>query len=142
MMDISGRSLVLRVTLLAAGVLACAGCGGEYRSSVTGTVKLGGEPLRRGTVTFHPLEKGAAAYGLVDSDGRFTLGTGREQGLAPGEYIATVVATEASPAESGGGTPPIGKLITPARYGDKSTSGLRYTVKPGKNDFEVSLEAR
>ena len=141
-MNLSRRSLAICVTLLVAPALVCTGCGSPYESSVTGTVRLGGEPLRTGTVTFHPSASGAAAYGGVDPDGRFTLSTGRGKGLAPGEYIATVVATEASPAVSGGGTPPIGKPITPARYGDKSLSKLRYTVVPGKNDFEIELEAK
>ena len=139
----SGRSRVLCSAVLAAGALVCAGCGSPYDATVTGTVLLDSEPLQRGTITFHPVLAGAAAYSQIQSDGTFSLNTGRARGLAPGEYIVTVVATDTPPPVTNpNAAPPIGKLITPARYGGKSTSNLRYTVVPGKNDFTIDLEAK
>ena len=42
-------------------ILAVAGCGSPYDSSVSGTVTLDGQPLTIGTVTFFPDQSGPVA---------------------------------------------------------------------------------
>ncbi|MCA9230451.1 MAG: carboxypeptidase regulatory-like domain-containing protein [Planctomycetales bacterium] len=124
-------------------LLACvvlAGCGGTYDSYVSGTVTLDGATLPRGTVAFSPQSPGAAAYGRIDSDGQYTIQTGREEGLASGHYLATVVANELPDQEGrDGGPPPAGKPITPPWYRSAKTSGLEFTVEPGSNTIDISL---
>ena len=124
----------------ALAVVMLAGCGSPYDAEVTGIVTLDSVPLPSGVVSFAPQGPGAMANGQIGSDGKYQLWTGREEGLASGHYVITVIATE-STGDRGknGGPPPMGKLITPAWYQDPATSGLSYTVKPGDNEIELKL---
>jgi hypothetical protein len=92
---------------------------------------------------FHPQSTGSPAYGITDSGGKYYLMTGNEAGLPAGEYLATVSAREASTQEygPGGSPPPAGKSITPAKYQQKETSGLTFTVNRGKNEFNIELSS-
>jgi hypothetical protein len=128
------------VGVLCALALTLAGCGGPFDSLVSGTVTLDGKPLDRGTVAFFPASQGPAAYGRIRSNGSYSVRVGREKGLPSGEYLVTVVATEhvEVPADWRGPPPP-GKRITPVKYGQKSTSGLRFTVEPGWNTIPIDL---
>lgn len=132
---------LLAISLIPVGMLLMVGCGGPYDSTVTGMVTLAGNPLPRGTVSFIPQSQGAAAYGTIASDGRYVVRTGREEGVASGQYTVTVVASEPSAQARGkdGGPPPMGKSITPQWYGDAATSGLNYTVEPGDNEINIEL---
>lgn len=120
--------------------VALCGCGGAYDSYVSGTAMLDGSPLSRGTVAFNPEGQGPSAYGRIESSGEYTIQTGREEGLPPGQYLVTVVANEA-PTKEGrdGGPPPAGKPITPAWYRSKKTSGLSFTVDSGSNEINLEL---
>ena len=125
--------------MLMAGALALAvGCG-VHDSSVYGTVTLDGKPLETGTVTFHPAGDGAVAYGRIGADGSYRLHTGAEQGLAPGEYVVTVVATAAPPDPH---SEVVGKLLTPARYGNLDQTDLHFTIEPGKNQIDLALRTK
>jgi hypothetical protein len=118
------------------------GCGGTYDSTVHGLVKLDGNPVPRGTVTFAPAGNGSTAYGLVQSDGSYQLHTGREEGLPPGQYTVTIAANEA-PTVAGrdGGPPPTGKPITPEWYRNPTSSGLSFTVESGDNEINLDLKS-
>ena len=120
------------------------GCGGVYDSSVTGVVTLDSSPVPRGTVTFKPIGTGPSAYGQVGPDGSYTLRTGREEGIPPGQYQVAVVANEPAPMKqtASGGPPPPGKPITPAWYKRPETSGLQFTVEPGSNDINLELTSQ
>ena len=130
--------LGIGVVLVFASIVG--GCGGQG-AQVTGTVTLDNEPLTTGTVSFHPEQPGPFAYGQIDSSGRYTLNTGTEEGLTPGNYTVTVDATELVPA-----TPtnpePLPKLLTPERYRDKTTSGIAVEVKPGSNEIPLELTSK
>ncbi len=120
--------------------LAAVGCGGSA-ASVSGLVTMDGQPLTTGNVSFYPAgSEGAPAYGQIDAGGRYALSTGSEAGLAPGEYVAVVVATK-EPAQAldatGAENPPI--PITPTKYGNVATSDLKVQVKAGKNDVPLAL---
>jgi hypothetical protein len=120
-----------------------AGCSGPNDASVSGTVTLDGQPLTTGNVSFYPDGgSGAPANGQIDSSGRYSLSTGTDAGLAPGKYVAVVIATKEPPQQydaKGGEIPPI--VITPAKYTDTSTSDLRFEVKAGKNDITLALQS-
>jgi hypothetical protein len=119
------------------------GCGGPYDATVTGTVKLDGVAVPRGTVTSSPVQGGPGAYGRIEENGKYTIRTGREVGLPTGEYQVTVAANEPSTAEqtASGGPPPLGKPITPLWYRSKDTSGQRYTIQGGENRFDLELSS-
>jgi hypothetical protein len=122
---------------------AAAGCSGPNAASVSGTVTLEGQPLTTGNVSFYPDGGGGApAYGQIDSSGRYSLSTGSDAGLAPGKYVAVVVATKEPPQPydaTGAEIPPI--PITPAKYGNTQTSDLRVDVKAGKNSIPLALQS-
>jgi hypothetical protein len=120
-------------------LLLLAGCGKSRDALVSGSVTLDGEPLKTGTVTFHPLEGGPAAYGQIGSDGSFSLKTGRQRGIDPGDYVATVVA--ATPPSEQNGLEMPGELLTPERYGQVKQTDLRFTVRPGNNRFDLPLKS-
>jgi hypothetical protein len=129
------------LTLLALAACAFTGCGGPFDAAVSGVVTLDGVAVPGGTVTFNPVQGGPAAYARIDEDGAYTVQTGSEAGLPSGEYQVTVSANEPPTTEqiSRGGPPPSGKPITPLWYRLKDTSGLRFTVQPGNNEFDLKL---
>ena len=123
-------------------ICSVAGCSGSA-ASVSGMVTLDGQPLTTGNVSFHPEGAGGApANGQIDAQGRYSLSTGTEAGLAPGNYVAVVVATKDPPQlydKTGAEIPPI--PITPGKYGNTATSDLKFQVKPGKNDIPLALQS-
>jgi len=130
--------LIGGLALAACGWLA--GCGGVHESSVSGTVYLDDKPLKTGNVTFYPSQGGAAVYSRIGANGAYQLKTGDTFGLKPGEYKVTVVATETPPVVKGS-TPPIGKLITPRKYGQLEETDLLFTVGPGNNTIDLRLKS-
>lgn len=128
--------------LIATGLMFLVGCGSQP-STVTGTVKLDGKPLSSGGVTFHPVGTGASVTGQIDANGSYALSTGDEGGLVPGDYVATVVATEeaATPTDNSKAPAPP-KLITPPIYGDQGQSPLKYQVKDGSNTIDIELTSK
>jgi hypothetical protein len=133
------RNLAWAMTAMAAAS-SLVGCGSKYDASVTGAITFDGKPLPRGTVKFAPEGSGPAAYGLIGSDGTYTIMTGRERGLPVGPYIVTVVANEPSVPGPNPSLPPApGKPITPPWLRDQTKSPLKYTVNSGKNQINLDL---
>lgn len=133
------------VTVGAIALVAAAGCGGRP-ASVTGVVRLAGAPLENGVVTFTPAKGGPSAYGTITAGGRYELKTGGGQGLELGDYVVTVAAN-ATPEQAAAlgfkvGREGIMPLLTPHQYADTSTSPLKVTVKPGRQELDFDLEKR
>lgn len=139
---ILNRSVMLLLLSLVA-VAASAGCGRSNNASVSGQVTLDGNPLRRGTVGYHPTEQGPVAYSGIDEDGRYEVKTGNLAGLVAGDYVVTVVAIEGviDPAAAGNQPPQAGRLLTPVVYRNKATSPLRYLVSTGSNEIDIALNS-
>jgi len=137
----------MRGNLIAAvglgGSIFLTGCGGPYDSSVTGKVTINGQAVPNGTVAYSPVAGGPAAYGRIEESGQYVIRTGREAGLPSGDYQVTVTANEPSKTlqNEKGGPPAPGKAITPAWYRTKSTSGLKFTIKPGSNTIDLPLNS-
>ena len=64
---------------------------------------------------------------------------GQSGKLVSGEYAARVTASEPSIPDPEGGPPTPGALITPVRYADIRTSGLRYNIRSGENVLDIAL---
>lgn len=126
----------LRLSLSLLALFVLYGCGGKLDSSVSGLVTIDGEPLRTGRVVFHAVTGGAMAYGTIDADGRYKITTGREKGLTAGDYVVTVVATEAPPGPIGES---YGKLISPTQYTTQETTTLKFTIQRGANRIDLPL---
>jgi hypothetical protein len=119
-----------------AGLLAAlaAGCSGEPAGApVKGKVILAnGKPLTTGTVIFHPdADRGNKtpheARGAIDEFGQYTLTSdgARQQGVPPGWYKVSVVATKKDPRNEYA----VPTWLIPQRYGKPQTSGLEREVK-------------
>lgn len=153
----------LKGSLIATVVLVAAGCGGGVEGPplypVTGTVTYQGSPLPGARVTFLPEGKGGVAMGTTNSEGKFTLKTGAEAGVAAGNCKATVIMLEDSGSSvlKKGMTPEDmqklameGKLdaelkkqeksLIPTRYSKANESGLAFEVKKGSNDIPIELK--
>ncbi|MEM6329362.1 MAG: hypothetical protein AAF790_03830 [Planctomycetota bacterium] len=125
-------------------LLLVAGCGNGL-ATVTGQVTLNDTPLAgggdvRGTVYFFPEGgTGAPAVGLLDAEGRYRIATGSQDGVMPGAYIVTISASKLIPARVEGEAPS-GRAITPRKYANPSTSGLRVQVGEGSQEFDFALQ--
>ena len=114
------------------------GCGTSYEATITGTVTMNGSPLNKGTVSFHPTAGGPVATGTIQSDGSFSVTTATTQGLSPGEYKVTVVATDPPPASDTGEELP-GVLLTAPEFGRLDSTPLTFTVQAGANNFDIPV---
>ena len=163
----ASREIQLRNWWLAAGLaLASIGCKGQTAPAVAtdyveGVVSLDGQPLEGATVTFVPVQEGTgvSATGRSDASGKYTLtavGAGRGAqvgaGTKPDDYYVGVVkdtfpappkADEAQPAGDPSKRPPLAVThVVPQGYNDPTKSGLKVTVKSGKNDIPLELKSK
>lgn len=115
---------------LAVSVMGCDS--GQERVPVSGRVLIDGQPLKTGTVMVAP-SNDRAAFGEIDSEGRFTLTTEKEgDGCVVGSHRATVTATEIlNPNET--------RLLIPFRYSDLSASTLTVTIEGPTEDLLIEL---
>ncbi len=131
--------------LLLSGVgLLMTGCT-DLTAKVTGTVYLDDKPVnitssQRGMVVFRPTKGGATCTGLIGESGNYSVSTGSESALVPGDYLVSVQVLESVPPK-GGDDAPSGKPITPALYADPLTSGLSFVVKGGANEYDIKLDS-
>ena len=125
-----------------AGALT-AGCGGGGSGVVTGSVSVGGQPLRDGLITFVSQTGKRDAHAAAIIEGKFTTGP-----IPSGDTKVTVIVGMGRPAvETGAGdNRPAAKergpkqVTVPERYGNPDTSGLEYTVVKGDQtkDFDLT----
>jgi hypothetical protein len=129
--------------MTACALLIACGCQQTPTTTVSGTVTLDGKVLsiesnERGTIVFQSVGgQGTTATGVLDSGGRFKLGTGASWEVAPGKYQVAVSVVQLLPktegAEQGA------KRITPTKYASVDESGLQVDVNPGENEFDFKL---
>lgn len=147
------------VALLVA--LSFTGCGGpkgpkvEY---VEGVVTFDGKPLEGASVGYSPVApgQGLPAGGQTDASGRYRLTAVRGGkpggGTAVGDYGVMITKQEIIPPDEPAPPPPPGsppnaariRSVIPEAYGEMATSGLRVTVKPGRNtspEFSFELDS-
>jgi hypothetical protein len=141
-------SLIFLLLLIAGGIAGCTS--GSKSVPVSGRVTYKGKPVANASVNFSPTESAgrAAATGMTDSAGHFTLGTVTpKDGAQIGKYQVSIIARgpdrTPKPGESLSGMP--GEMIPgdpaiPTKYFAPDTSGLTFEVKRGSNtaDFELT----
>ena len=134
---------------LAAGVagLALAGCGkSDGRVEVAGTVKLKGQPLKTGIVSFDPLGGQDTAAQAPINAGAYKIA--RESGLKPGKYLIRVSAGDAKtpinpvnpdePPGPTGGKNFMAKETVPDDWNRNSKQEREVTSSgPNKIDFDI-----
>jgi len=116
--------------------------GADRTGNVEGIVTLDGQPVADAMVTFVPVNEGRGrpATGITDENGAFRLrataagdaATEPGAGVLPGDYYVGVVETP-SPEKAEQGT------VVPKKYNDPRESGLKVTVKKGKNTIDIHL---
>jgi hypothetical protein len=123
---------------------AIAGCGNGL-AQVSGLVTVDDQPLHGGngnvrvTVQFQPANGvGPTAMGLADENGKYTLSTGSQSGIKPGDYVVSCAAEELVTGKSGVTG---ARQITDPKYASAKTSGLRFTVQAGKNELNIPLKS-
>ncbi|HEX3601615.1 MAG TPA: hypothetical protein VHU84_15795 [Lacipirellulaceae bacterium] len=138
-----GRCAVLLAAPLFLATLI--GCGNGL-ARVSGQVTLDGQPLRAGsdtrvTVKFQPASgTGPTGVGLVDENGIYSLSTGSQNGLPPGDYLIACSGSQLIKA-AGSNAVQGARRITDPKYDNPSTSGLKFTVQSGKNEFNIPLQS-
>lgn len=143
-----------RFAMLALGIVAVCGCSrGPDIQYVEGVVTLDGAAVEGAVVTFTPAGDGLGAAGTTDAAGVYRLNplNGRaEGGTLVGDYLVAVRKWQYEDP----GPPPDPSdrkayavwqqksmkaanreptYVTPKPYGDAATSGLKATVKQGRN---------
>jgi hypothetical protein len=84
------------------------------------------------TVQFQPVDGvGANAVGLADDDGKYKIATGSRGGIRPGDYYVTCSVS----------TLKAGAPVADPKYANAKTSGLKFTVQSGKNEFNIPLQS-
>jgi hypothetical protein len=92
----------------------------------------GGKGDTRVTVQFQPIDGvGANAIGLADDDGNYKIATGSNGGVRPGEYYVTCSVSTLKP----------GLPVPDLKYANAKTSGFKFTVQSGKNEFNIPLQS-
>lgn len=159
------RSRVIRASV-AVLFLTLPACGPARPAiaPVSGRITVSGQPVTTGVVWFYP-QAGRAATGLIDADGRYTLGTfTRGDGALLGDHRVVIESREfmqpqatrlpkasTIPADlpdaiksewaavAASGSDAAIKWLVPQRYAATATSPLRASVKPGRNDIDFDL---
>jgi hypothetical protein len=119
---------------LAVGLLSGCGGGAAGLYGISGTVKVDGAPLEKGTISFEAAEGQRTSSGAVISGGNFTIPA--DHGLPEGKFRVVVHAPTpgtgggkaAADAPPGEGPPPPKELIPPD-WNESSTHTIE--VKKG-----------
>ncbi|HUY87995.1 MAG TPA: carboxypeptidase-like regulatory domain-containing protein [Pirellulales bacterium] len=154
------------IAWMAAGIMcASVGCNsappGLKTEEVEGLITLDGEPVADATVTFTPVMEGvgAMATGMTDAAGKYRLTALKAgyspqagSGTLPGEYNVGVLkvklpdiptSTEAAKPQDGQRPKDSAmKYVVPQKYENPTSSGIKVTVKEGKNDIPIVLTSK
>lgn len=124
--------------VLLCSLAVVAGCGPKGPNvefaEVKGTVTLNGSPLDDGRVIFFH-NAGPTAEANIKPDGTYALKA------AVGETSVFIDHREPpiEPSEGRPGMPMPGKSLVPDKYADYKTSGLKLTVEPGANEYNIEM---
>lgn len=146
------------LTLFTVSMAAALGCSrGPAIQYVEGLVTLDGQPVEGAIVSFTPSGPGLRAAGTTDTSGVYRLNplTGRAGGgTLVGDYLVAVrkwdyqdpgpapdpsdqkayAAWQGKSLSAANSEP---TYVTPKAYGDNATSGLKASVKKGRNSGEA-----
>ncbi|WP_459554785.1 hypothetical protein [Lacunimicrobium album] len=118
-------------------LLVISGCGGSTTGSVTGTVRVDGNPMGGFEVRYYSVADGSMAIGGALSDGQYKIVKGRgETAIEAGDYKVTVTP---SSMIDGVAEP---KVKIPRELADASTTTLMKTVGPGANVIDLEISAQ
>ena len=128
---------------LACVVVLASGCSDpDGRAEVSGTIKLAGQTLNDGLISFEPLEGQDTKSGAMIENGAFRIP--RQKGLKPGKYLVRVTAgdgkTPTNPEEIGGPskTNIVSKDRIPPEWSARSKQEVTICgTEPNNFDFDI-----
>ena len=138
------RFFLLWCVLACAGMVLLLGCGSGQaggKLAISGTVKLKGQPLESGTITFSSVDpQQQQMTGAQIKNGQFSISA--EHGLPPGKYRVRISSPVGGPAvkpdEAPGMAPTVAQDRIPPEWGSKSNQQVE--VKAGqKNHFTFEI---
>jgi len=135
--------LFVRSALVLACSLFAVGCGrnADGPQRVSGTVKLNGEPLDQGVISFVDPANSTAAGGALIKDGRYDIPA--EHGITAGKYRVTISSpsgTSVTPEEyAAGKTAMASQERISEKYNTSSTLEAEVTAG-GKNVFDFAVD--
>jgi len=139
--DSAIKSVQRTAALVGLTVVSVIGCS-DGKAHITGVVLLDGEPIAGDNVQVNilmkPADGGAAGNARVEQDGSYRVYTGSSPGVQPGAYEISVVGRRMEPSADPN-YPPRSIGLTPARYANTSTSGLRIDAVEGSQTFDIEL---
>lgn len=118
-------------------------------AEVRGTVRLDGEPVSEGIVTFHCPDSGQVATAEIQRTGGYEMKLGKRSGLPLGHYTVCIQPafrppTEEAPRRRGrlglDSETLTATTTIPAIYHYASSSGLSVDVARGVNTLDFDLE--
>jgi hypothetical protein len=121
----------------ALALLLTAGCGGEPRYEVSGTVTFDGVAVERGEISFDPVDPGRAPEGGPIEGGRFAVE------MTAGKKIVRIRGSRKLPPERQD-NPEMGPLYEdyiPAAHNTESTRQVEITPG-GDNEFTFDLTSK
>ena len=140
--------LALAFGLTAGLIVFASGCTDQYagRVGVRGSVKLKGQPIKSGTVSFEPTEGQDTRATAVITDGAYDIP--RQTGLKKGKYLIRVSAGDGKtavnpvnpdePPGPGGGSNIISKELVPKDWNVNSKQYQTVTEQnPNTIDFDI-----
>ncbi len=138
-------SILLMLVALGPPILITGCSGGKVLVPVKGTVKSKGQPLIGAMVMFHPEDPiGLTASGVVGDDGMFTLASGVDQGITPGNYTVTITwpdpSVKPTPQQMMQGMIEPGPDLLKGKYASRQSSSLKTEVTTSLTEpvtFEV-----
>jgi hypothetical protein len=150
---------LLTSTLILICLIGCGGSNGGYSGplgQVSGKITSGGKPIPQGSQVVFQTKEGSnyMATGTVGANGEYSLNYDAKKNLPAMTYIATVLPptktgapAKMSPDQMANPGQVLSATTTeappfPDRYSSALNSGLEYTVKAGKNTYDVDLELR
>lgn len=113
-----------------------AGCGSGLRTlPVEGTLTApDGTPLGGVQLIWQRIDQPLTCTAITDESGRYQVGTRRPaDGAPPGRYRVKLVEPQADDIDAG----PRARI--PHRYRNLDSSGLEWSVEPGRNRFNIRL---
>lgn len=117
-----------------------AGCGGRGLVEVSGTVTVDGKPAAGVMLMFFSTEpNGVTASGVSDEQGKFSLSSGLDKGLAAGNYVVTATYPDPSvkptAAQMMQGTYEPGPDLLKGKYVNKANSSIKVEIKSGMTEL-------
>jgi hypothetical protein len=124
---------------LLVSLLALAGCSDHTTGEVSGTVTLGGNPVKAGAITFIPVDGKTGTAGGEIKDGRYSARVAA--GLMKVSIsVPRVVRMKKLYNAPNSPEMPWNEESAPARYNAKTE--LRFEVAPGANEKDFTLESK